>query len=282
MLLLFFIYQPTLAEELEWLDHSIDEQIKNEYNTDPTKNGLLPNLPKSYYEQNIDGELPIFEINPTDKKTENKPIQKATTSPKKVEKVLNGCALKIKSGTKFEVKNKTAFSSSSPKGAVVTFESVYAQQFKNTTLPAGTKFKAIITDAHRPQITGNGGLIELRISEIFVDGRYHPINGKITMANEKKIFFNSIKGERRYFKNLGKTTKPTGRFMAKMWKKTCQYYDKVPEGILAPITFTAGVVAVTGGTAISPIVSFFSKGKGIYFNANTSFTIKILDDALIL
>ena len=280
--ILFIAISSTFASELELLDFSIDEKIKSDYNTDPSKNGLLPELPKSYYEQDLDS-MTIFESQSNDviEKTQ-KNVNVSDGSKKTSTKILNGKALKIKSGTKFAVRNVTAFSSSTPRNAVITFSSIYSQRFSGITIPVGTKFKAVVTDSHRPQITGNGGLVELQIVEIIIDGKPYAINGKITMANDKKVFLNSIKGERRYFKNLGITTKPTGRFMAKMWRKTCQYYDSVPEIILAPITFSAGVVAVVGGTVISPVVSFFAKGKPLYFKQNTNFTIKLLDDALIL
>ena len=271
----------SLAQDIELMDYSVDEKIKKKYNTSKIEEELLPKLPQSYYEQDIDAPAPIFDSAQIEEPTTTiqTPLENTKTT---AAKVLQGNALKLKSGTKFAVKNKTIFSSSSPKGAVVTFESVYAQRFGDVTLPVGTKFKGIVTDSHRPQITGNGGLVEIQITDVILDGKTYPINAKITLANEKKVFLNSIKGERRYFKNLGITTKPTSRFMGKMWKKTCAYIDEVPAVVLAPFTFTAGVVAVTGGVVVSPFVSFFNKGKAVYFNQNTSFVIKLLDDALIL
>lgn len=271
----------SLAQDNELMDYSVDEKIKKKYNTSKIDEELLPKLPQSYYEQDIDAPAPIFDSVQIEEPTTTvqTPLNQTKTT---TTKILQGNALKLKSGTKFVVKNKTVFSNSTPQNAIVTFESIYSQRFGNVTLPVGTKFKGIVTDSHRPQITGNGGLIELQITEILIDGKAYPINAKITLANEKKVFFNSIKGERRYLKNLGITIKPTSKFMRKMWKKTCAYSDEFPAVVLAPFTFTAGVVAITGGVVVSPFVSFFNKGKAVYFNQNTSFVIKLLDDALIL
>ena len=173
-LILCFIQTATIAVDF---DDSIDANIRKEYNLDDNN---LPKLPSSVPTATVDiPKVPTY--NPT------------------------GKTYKLISGTKVNVVSNSSISDKFAEGIKISFsaqEGFVTQD--GTIIPAGTIFKGTITDAHQPQITGNGGLIELSINEIYFNGIASPIKTKLCVANDKRIFLGNIKGKRTYFKNIAK------------------------------------------------------------------------------
>jgi len=251
------------------IDFSIDTELKQKYDLKAVEEDLPP-LPSVYYDEKKSGSKVknnIEEIT-VPKKTLQSSVTTITTP-----------TAKIDSGKKFKAKNLTTVSSSTPEGAKITFETVCEQQFGKVVIPAKTRLRAVVTDSHPPQFTGNGGLVVLNINEMVYNGQSFPISAKITSVDGKNIFFNNIKGKHTYKKGMAKAIKPAGHFMSKMWKTTCRLSQNMPEALLTPVTLLTGAVVYAGGVGVSPLVAFFSKGGPLNIPANTHFTIKLTDDA---
>ena len=185
----------------------------------------------------------------------------------------------LKSGTKVRLQSKSSISEWAREGAKVSFlskEGIITRE--GEIIPAGTIFKATITDSHRPQITGNGGLIEFTVDEIYFNGVMSKIDTKISKANSKTIFLNNIKGERRYWKNFAKDLTPG----VKAFNAT-KDFAKEMKGI--PVINLVGAASMVGGAAVyvvnvvvAPVVSVFQKGGSISLPSGTEFEIKITEN----
>ena len=80
---------------------------------------------------------------------------------------VTGKTYTVKGGTKIILASKSSIADWQKTGSKVSFVAQQGITTKEGALgPAGTVFKGTITDSHRPQITGNGGLVELKIDEI--------------------------------------------------------------------------------------------------------------------
>ena len=261
------------------IDFSVDEKLQKKYNASALEQDVLPPLPPSYYEQDLEVEEDVTSNIKQEVKNETNTPAKTVVVPAKTNiSKLSAGTYKLFAGTKFMVKNSNAFSSSINKGAIVTFKTLYPQRVGKNEIPSGTTIKAVVENSHAPQLSGNGGLIELRAYEIIINGKAHQMNAKVILANNKKVFFNKIKGERKYIKNLSKPIVPANRFAGKMMKKTGKYINGGPKIILAPFTFISGTAALGGAIIVSPVVSLFSKGGKLYFPAGTTFNFKLIED----
>ena len=67
----------------------------------------------------------------------------------------------------------------------------------------------------------------------------------------------------------------------KMWAKAKKYFRPGIELIVSPVAFVTGTVVYTANIAISPILAIFSKGGKLFIPKNSTFEIKMLDDAFI-
>lgn len=245
-LILCFIQTASFAVDF---DTSIDESIRSEYNLE---NNNLPKLPSAVPTATVDiPKVPTY--NPT------------------------GKTYKLISGTKVNLISNSSVSDRYAEGNKVAFsaqEGFVTQE--GTIIPAGTIFKGTITDTHRPQITGNGGLIEIDINEIYFNGISSPINTKLSKANSKKIFLGNIKGKRTYFKNIAKSMQPGIKFYNGT-QKVASSMNKVPV-----INFVSFVPVLLGGAVYgvnliaSPFISIFKKGESISIPSGSVFEIKIL------
>ena len=108
----------------------------------------------------------------------------------------------VPKGKKFKVVLKQSISSNTPVGTKVTFQNLYPETSKYVTIPAGTTFQGKVVDSHKPQITGNGGLIVIEIKQMIYKGVAYPINAKVSVADDKRIFFNNIKEIKQIISNL--------------------------------------------------------------------------------
>ena len=236
-------------------DDSIDASIRENYGVEHNSLPPLPSAPPT----TIPTLLPdVEEI------TTFKPTGKVYT---------------LKNGTKVRLQSKSSISEWSRKGAKISFlskEGIITRE--GEIIPAGTVFKGTIIDSHRPQITGNGGLIEFTVDEIYFNGIMSKIDSKICKANSKKIFLNNIKGERKYWKNTAKDMTPG----IKAFNAT-KSFAKDMVGV--PIINLIGAVAVVGGSVVyvanlvvAPVVSVFQKGGSISLQGGTEFEIKITEN----
>lgn len=189
----------------------------------------------------------------------------------------------IPKGKKFQVVLAQAISSSTPEGTRISFKSTYPETSRYITIPAGTIFYGRITDTHGPQITGNGGLIVIEVNQMVYQGKTYNIDAKISVANEKRIFLNNIKGKRMYFQSIPKALKPGTTFFKKMWRVTCKLAQNESgvEIILTPFSLITGVVVYAVNLVASPVVAIFYKGKSITIPANSRFIIQLREDAVL-
>lgn len=283
------------------IDDSIHSKIVKDYELEN-----LPDLPSNLQNSTVESIFTPneFDTEPTSKynpqnsenKTEPKttPDAAAVSAPAKTNQVspvqtTNNYsqtnktykAVTIKKGKKFRVTNSSALSDTTQKGTVVTFVSTNAETSRFVTVPKNTVFKGTIIDSHSPNLTGNGGLLVIKITQINYNGGWYPVNAKITLANQKKIFFNNIKGKRMYWKNVKQKTAFGKKTYDKMWKKTKKYFKPNIEIIISPITFITGTVVYAANAAVSPVLAIFTKGGKLSIPKNSVFEIKFLEDTVL-
>ena len=251
---LLFCILNTTAIAVEF-DESVDTTIRESFGVEKS---TLPPLPSSV---------------PTTVPTLLPDVEEITTfNP-------TGKIYTLKSGTRVRLQSKSSVSEWSREGAKISFLSKEGMITREgEIIPAGTVFKGTITDTHRPQITGNGGLIEFTIDEIYFNGVMSKIDTKLSKANSKTIFLNNIKGERRYWKNFAKDLTPG----VKAFNAT-KDFAKDMRGI--PVINLVGAASMVGGAAIyvvnlvvAPVVSVFQKGGSISLQNGTEFEIKITEN----
>lgn len=246
-LLLSFLSTTVYAVEF---DTSVDDAIRQNYNVE--KNNDLPALPSSV---------------PTAVET--------VAIPETPKYNLTGKVYTVKSGTKVKLVSTKSITDWSPKGSVVSFKSTTGFVAKDgTIIPAGTIFKGKITDSHPPQITGNGGLIELSIDEIYYNGVKSFINTSINSARAKKVFYGDIKGQRSYWKNFARNMN-SGKKVFLATKDFAKDISGIPVvNLLSIVSIAGGSVYYVGNVIVAPVVSVFQKGKNIALPAGTEFQIK--------
>lgn len=283
-LLFTLICAPVLALEF---DTSIDESIRKNYN--PTKieqDMALPTLPKIINENTV--KQPVNVTKPQQPET-LKPISKTEINTKasptvykqSVSKGSGGEYAVLKKGTKIRVKLLTNISDRTKKGTRVSFVSKYPVSTTYFTIPMGTVFKGEVIKSHKPQFAGNGGLIVLNIDSAEIKNKAQPINAYVTKANSKKIFFNNIKGKRRYGKSLLKAAKPGCNFFKKMMRVTLNLAQDGSSIVLTPFSVIIGSVTLASNVIVAPAVAVFYKGSSINIPAGSDFEIKLSEDVFI-
>lgn len=189
--------------------------------------------------------------------------------------------IKIPSGTKFIVKSNNAVSGSSSVNYSVKFTSSYGVCINGITIPAGTVFKGYIGVAHAGQITGNGGLIEINVTEMVYNGKTCNIEGKITKVNSKNIFLNNIKGKRQYLSNVGNQLKKGVNIYNRVHSISSVIPNNPVNKVLSPVSAVVGAAGTLTNTVISPVIAVFQKGQNISLPAGTVFEIKLINDAYL-
>ncbi len=253
-ILLFFIINTT-ASAVEF-DSSIDASIRKDYNVEEND---LPPLPSGI----TASENPI------------------TSSASSVYKP-TGKTYTLKHGTQINLSSQKNISDWQQKGYRISFAAKQGIVSKEgAVIPSGTIFKGIITDSHRPQITGNGGLIELKIDEIYYNGIMSKIETKVSLANSKKVFRGNIKGQRLYWKNFSKVMTP-GKKVFSATQTCASVMAPIPVvNILSVVPLITGAAVYTVNLAAAPIIAVFTKGGSLSLPAGTNFNIKILNDTQI-
>lgn len=272
---------PVLALDL---DLSVDEEIKKKYDTSKLKYDVLPALPKVDSTKSTTSQTPSKPTtNSTSTTTVNVPKSTPTYTVEtpNVTKADLKNAIKIPAGTKFQVHSDQKISDWLRAGNTLGF-TTYAPVYKSyISIPTGTKIYGKIEEVHRPQKTGNGGLVVIRITSIIYNGKSVSVNGKITKADSKHIYLNNIKGQHQYWKNVGKQIDKGEAF----YKKTRQTSTKLannPLGvIISPIPTIVGFVGYTGATILSPLTALTSTGGSLTIPAGSSFEVKLIENAYI-
>lgn len=261
-----FLCMPVFAYTL---DTSVDDEIRKNYNPNKLEEDMgLPELPKIIQEKPIQSQ----EISKTQVQKQIK--QQIKTTPTAV-------LTTIKKGTKIRVRSTKDISDSMKSGTKTQFISLYPVSTTYFTIPAGTIFYGEIINSHKPQFTGNGGLIQIEINSVRINSETSEFSARITKANRKKIFFNNIKGKRTYMKSMIKSTTPGYNYFKKMWKLSCNLCKDKGTIILSPFSFLLGTFVYGTNVIASPVVAVFSKGKSIQIPANSSFEIKLNDDVQV-
>lgn len=275
------------------LDTSVEDELRKNYNPYQIEEDYgLPPLPK-ILEDEKKGSQPQVQTQSqiqqqkqtsTPKPQENFTVEKIIESPKikpSNTSILGGNYATIKKGKKFKVKLATNLSDKCPKGARLTLITKYPVTTTYGTVPSNTKFKGVIVESHRPQLTGNGGLIVIKVDNIILNDYQQPVNAYITKAANKKIFFNNIKGKRKYISNTFKSTKFGQKYFSKMWKTTKSLAKDGATVIFTPFPLITGTVVYGVNVITSPLFGIFSKGGSLTIPAGSDFEIKLLEDLVI-
>ena len=264
-------------------DLSIDEDIRRNYN--PSKiddDAALPVLPNILTNPAEIKEMPVATLSTKKSTIQNATIQKKLdTIIQPVPNNFEGSHATLKAGTKINAKLMANISDRSKKGFKIKFISRYPVSTTYYTIPKGTVFHGEVVDSHMPQLTGNGGLIVIKVDSMTVNDSIQPINATITRAHSKKIFFNNIKGKRRYINNVAKSIRPGTRFFSKMMGVTSRLANDGSSIIIVPFSITAGLIGFGANTIISPVLALFSKGDPIYIHGGSDFEIKLQEDVII-
>lgn len=259
---------PVMSYEL---DMSVDEEIKKKYDSDKLKYNLPP-LPKT---------TPTSSPSSVGQSSALKTTPVYSVSVPNVTKVTSKDGLKIPYGTKFQVHSNQPISDWQRSGTNISFTS-YAPVYKGAvSIPSGTKFYGVIEESHRPQKTGNGGLVVIRITRMSYNGRTFSVNAKITKANSKKIFFNNIKGKRQYLKGVANQIDKGEAFYKKSRKTSAKMADNPILVILSPIPTIAGFAGCSVCTILSPLTALTSTGSSLSIPSGSSFEIKLLEAAYV-
>ncbi len=263
------------------IDETVDDEIRKNYN--PTQlindvgikeSALQKNIKATPQKTSIDSNLPELP-SITGAKTNKIVEPEIKTVP------YTGGDIKVKQGTSFNVTSNSTISDWQRKGTTVRFTSSAPTYGKGFTIPTGTIFIGEIIDSHQPQITCNGGLISLRINYMVYKNQKVPVIAYVTRANDKKIFFNNIKGQRTYLKTMWKKGDWGRTIFNKMLTVSVGLGATGSTVILTPFPFAYGTLCLGLNTITSPICAFFSKGEHISIPSGSAFRIKLLDDAMI-
>lgn len=269
ILILSLLSLPVLAFDL---DMSVDDEIRKNYDTSKLQQDVLNNSVNNSKKTQKNNQI----LSQPPKGT----LDFSSTAIE-VTKADNTYTKKIPQWTKFNVKSSQNISGYSPKGTKITFTTTENVYKKHVTIPAGTKFYGEITNSHPAQSTGNGALVAVKITAMTYNGETYKINGKITKAKEKKIFFNNIKGKRQYISGIGKQIDKGDRFYKKSRRLSSKMADNPILVILSPAPTIVGIVGYTCATVTSPITALTTKGDNLSLPAGSVFEIKLLDSIYV-
>lgn len=280
ILIINLLCAPVLALEL---DTSLDDEVRKNYNPNKIEQDYkLPQLPK------IQEEPAVKPISYTAKPPTT---TSATTAPQL--KPITGSIKKpaarhsdenyaiLKQGTKIRVRSLSRISDRSRRGTKVSFVSEYPVSTTYFTIPMGTTFKGEIVRSHKPQFGANGGLIVIKIDSVVLRGQTQPFNAKITKADSKKIFFNNIKGKRKYTASMLKSMRPGVGFFKKMWRTTTYLAGDGTSILVSPFSLAIGCFGLGGNVMVSPALAMFHKGGSISIPEGSDFEIKLMQDVFI-
>lgn len=189
--------------------------------------------------------------------------------------------VKLPSGTQLRAVNTAKITDYMCEGQKITFlttQEIYTPYFK---IPAKTKLTAEIVDSHRPQLSCNGGLVAFRIVSAQINGYTQPLNAGIIRMKTDRVYFSNLKGNHTYWKTTCKKAKWGQRMFAKWSRTSSKLASKGPAIILSPFPYIGGCVLSVASTVSSPVTALLGKGGNLVVPANTTFTIKLYEDAKI-
>lgn len=255
------------------LDTSVDSELKKKYDYNKLNEEVLPQLPSHLKNNQKQTNTQ------TQKNTATKPKQ--TVVQNIVNSVKNNFDIKIPSGTKFYAKSNIKLSSWNKKDTPISFTTVAPVYNTFITIPTGSVLKGVVAVSHGAQITGNGGLLELKITSLTYNGKTIPVEGKITKVNSKNIFFNRIKGKRQYITGIENKIKQGNNFYQKTKNIASKMQKNSVGTVLSPIPILTGWAGTALMTAASPITGLVQKGQNVTIPQGTEFEIKLTADAYI-
>lgn len=270
LLIFLFLINSCYAYEL---DTSVDDEIRRNYNPSALENSL-PALPKVTPTQ-------------TTSTTQTPPKTQPVTQPAKPQIVVKklptsqidkSTAIRIPKGTKFKVRSSASLSDTTRVGARLTFTTLQPVTKRYVTIPTGTVFNAVVVNSHPPQITGNGGLLQVKVDGIKYNSKNFYSEGKVTKANNKKVFVNNIKGQRQYWKGVVKQVNKGQNFYKKTRRVSNNLTDNPITLIVAPVPTIVGMGVYAVNLVGSPIFSIGHKGGRLSIPAGSEFEIKLQED----
>lgn len=265
------------------LDTSVDDEIRKKYNPSKLEQDMaLPALPR-FLQVNSNSNNEIKPVSNITKPTAS-PVSnvKQTNNVKQMDYYKSEqSAIRLKKGTRIKLRLQNSVSDSTQKGAKLTFSSIYPVKTKYMTIPAGTMFQGFVLKSHKPQLSGNGGLIVISINSMILNDEVQPINAKVIRANKKHIFRNNIKGKRTYLKSVVNSAKPGFRFYNKMVRVSTRYVHRTSGVIITPLSLASGVVVLGGDVIAAPVVSLFKKGGRITLREGSEIDAKLMQDVFV-
>lgn len=269
LLILMLFSVPVYGYEL---DTSVNSQIEKQYDSNKLNNDMKVNQSVTNSNNKPPKTTPVFDNStPT--------VTKVTNTVKNI--VTPKTGTKIPSGTKFKVKSNVAVSGWSGVNSLLTFTSTEPVYKSNITIPSGTQFKGTITASHSGQMTGNGGLVKIKITSMTLNGKIVQVEGKITKANSKNVFFNNIKGARQYLQGVDNKINQGITFYKKARNLSSQMSSNPVGTILSPLPTITGWLGSAICTVASPVTGLTQKGKNISLPSGTVYEIKLTQDAYI-
>lgn len=204
-----------------------------------------------------------------------------TPTPTKTIQASNYRYRRLAKGVQFRVVNVTKINDYMGEGQKIVFKTTQEVKTPYLTVPANTRIIGVIEDVHRPQMTCNGGLVSIRLSAIELNGISHNINGSIIKIKTDRVRLGNLKGDHTYLKTTCKKAK-WGQTKFKQWSKTSSMLaDKGAGIIIAPFPYIGGCITALGSTVTSPITALLGKGGSLSIAPNTTFTIKLNEEAKI-
>ena len=272
MILLSALSIPVFGYEL---DTSVNNQIEQKYDANKLNKDMNINqnqVPKQISNKKPPKGTPVFDNSTT-------PATKISNVAQNI--VTTKIGTKIPSGTKFSVKSNASISGWSGVNSLLTFTSTQPVYKSNIVIPAGTQFKGVITASHAGQITGNGGLIKIKITSMTFNGKTIALEGKITKVNSKNVFFNNIKGARQYLQGVDNKISQGINFYKKARNLSSKMSSNPVGTILSPIPTITGWLGSAVCTVTSPVTGLTQKGKNISIPSGSLYEIKLTQDAYI-
>ncbi len=251
------------------LDMSVDEEIQKKYNSSKLNYEVLPSLPK------------IDSSSQNNQNTVPKSQPAYTTTAPNVTPVDKKSGIKIPSGKKFPAKSNQTIADTLRIGTNVSFTTTAPVYAKYITIPTGAKLNGVIVNSHRPQMSGNGGLVVIAINSLTFNGKTYAVSGKITKANYKKVFINNIKGKHQYCAGVKKQFKKGETFYGKT-KNVAGKMSNIPIiEYLAPIPKLFGAIGYGVNAIISPVTGLVNRGGSLSIPSGSQFEIKLTEDAYV-
>ena len=272
LILLCIFCVPVFGYEL---DTSVNSQIEQKYDANKLNKDMKVNQnqgQKQISNKKPPKGTPVFDNSAT-------PVTKITNTVQNI--VTQKTGTKIPSGTKFSVKSNASVSGWSGVNSLLTFTSTQPVYKSNIVIPAGTQFRGIIAASHGGQITGNGGLIKIKITSMSFNGKTITVEGKITKVNSKNVFFNNIKGARQYLQGVDNKITQGINFYKKARNLSSKMSSNPVGTILSPLPTITGWLGSAVCTVTSPVTGLTQKGKNISIPSGSLYEIKLTQDAYI-